>query len=314
MASLREEKAEDRSRLSYTVSIGLGSTKQVCTVCILYFYMTAAFIFTNRKQVANMQALHRQKFRLSHDALYNLHELAYDITEFVHKISTFPDLVVVCGLKPMLKEVNHLLQLHLKTSHQLLSHDTTFQLGDFYVSTFLFRNIMFKKSPVMPATFLFHERKLRTTHLGMMEIVASHLPSLVHGKARIPMVTRRVLYMLLTKHCPMFRVFIAGIMLNCGYEIMELCQMKSLYMLATLEISFIKPQGKSTMIIWKNSKLTGVKPSYCITWKKFIIRSAQLVNEAPVFSIIYLYYFFRLFTSCVDGIWNNTSCTILWVA
>ena len=85
-----------------------------------------------------MQALHRQKFRLSHDALYNLHELAYDINEFVHKRSTFLDLIVVCRLKPMLKEVNRRLQLNLKASQQLLSYDTTFQLGDFYVSTFLF--------------------------------------------------------------------------------------------------------------------------------------------------------------------------------
>ena len=136
-----------------------------------------------------MQALQRLKFRLSHDLLYNLHELAYDINEFVHKISTYPALIVVCGLKPMLKEVNHLLQLHLITSQQLLSYDTTFQLGDFYMSTLLVRNILFKKSPVMPTMFLLHKRKLHTTHLEMMQIVASQLPSLVHGKARIPMVT-----------------------------------------------------------------------------------------------------------------------------
>ena len=76
--------------------------------------------FINRKQVANMQAIQRQKLRLSHDALYNLHELAYDIDEFVHKIITYPDLIVVCGLKVMLKEVNRLLQIHLPTLHQLL--------------------------------------------------------------------------------------------------------------------------------------------------------------------------------------------------
>ena len=46
----------------------------------------------NRKQVSNCQHLRRQAFRLSHDALYNLHELSYDIPDFVHKIVTFPDL------------------------------------------------------------------------------------------------------------------------------------------------------------------------------------------------------------------------------
>lgn len=146
-------------------------------------------IFYKRKQVANMQALNRQRFRISHDALYNLHELAYDMNEFVHKITTYPDLIVVCGYKPMLKELNRVLQLHLTTSQQLLSYDTTFQLGDFYVSTLLFRNVLFTKSPVMPAMFLIHERKLHSTHLEMMQVVASQLPNLVNGKVKVPMVT-----------------------------------------------------------------------------------------------------------------------------
>ena len=42
----------------------------------------------NTKQVSNMQARVRQKFRLIHDALYNLHELAYDLDGFLAKITT----------------------------------------------------------------------------------------------------------------------------------------------------------------------------------------------------------------------------------
>ncbi len=37
----------------------------------------------NKKKIANMQWL---KIRLTHDALYNLHELSYDLGEFFHKI------------------------------------------------------------------------------------------------------------------------------------------------------------------------------------------------------------------------------------
>ena len=32
----------------------------------------------NTKQIANLQHSHRQKFRFSHDGLYNVHELSYD--------------------------------------------------------------------------------------------------------------------------------------------------------------------------------------------------------------------------------------------
>ena len=65
----------------------------------------------NRKQISNFQARYRQRLRISHDALYNLHELSYDLQNFVHKIITYPDLVVICGIKPMLIEVNRLMQI-----------------------------------------------------------------------------------------------------------------------------------------------------------------------------------------------------------
>ena len=131
---------------------------------------------------------YRQRLRISHDSLYNLHELSYDLNDFVHKIVTYPDIIVICGLKPMLVEVNRLLQLESQAA-QLLSYDTTFKLGDFYVSPLLFRNVLFQKNPVMPAMFMIHERKLKSTHDELMKIVASELPCLLHGTQTVSMVT-----------------------------------------------------------------------------------------------------------------------------
>ncbi len=141
----------------------------------------------NQKQVRNLQSRFRQRLRISHDSLYNLHELSYDLDQFVHKIITYPDLVVICGFKPMLKEINRLLQS--SSSYQLLSYDTTFKLGDFYLSPLLFRNVLFTKSPVMPALFMLHERKLRITHDEMMRVVRRELPCLVDGNFILPLVT-----------------------------------------------------------------------------------------------------------------------------
>ena len=108
--------------------------------------------------------------------------------DFVHKIVTFPDILVICGLKKILVEVNRLLQVESQST-QLLSYDTTFKLGDFYVSPLLFRNILFKGNPVMPAMFMIHERKLRSTHDELMKIVAHELPCLLHGSRTVSMVT-----------------------------------------------------------------------------------------------------------------------------
>ena len=52
------------------------------------------------KQIKNIWSQILEKKRLSHDGLYNLHELAIDLTEFIHSIQTHPDLVCVCGDRP----------------------------------------------------------------------------------------------------------------------------------------------------------------------------------------------------------------------
>ncbi len=59
----------------------------------------------NTKQVKNIRSKVLAQQRLSHDALYNLHELATDIPDFIHVIRTHPDLVCVCGHKSMLDEL-----------------------------------------------------------------------------------------------------------------------------------------------------------------------------------------------------------------
>ena len=45
-----------------------------------------------------------------------------------------------------------------------LTYDTTFCLGDFYLSVLLYRETEFDPSPVIPLAFYVHERKLHGTH------------------------------------------------------------------------------------------------------------------------------------------------------
>ena len=57
--------------------------------------------------------------RISHDALYNMHELALDMPNFIHTIRTHPDLVCVCGHSAILEELDRVLILY-SPSPQLL--------------------------------------------------------------------------------------------------------------------------------------------------------------------------------------------------
>jgi len=48
------------------------------------------------KQLRNLHHKQLQLSRISHDDMYNLHEIAYGISGYIHKIITFPDLSLQC--------------------------------------------------------------------------------------------------------------------------------------------------------------------------------------------------------------------------
>ena len=91
----------------------------------------------NLKQLQNLRHKGNNELWISRDALYNIHALARDTSNsFIHVINTSPDLLVLCGHTQMLTELERVLFFELH--QQCLSYDTTFQLGDFYVSTLIF--------------------------------------------------------------------------------------------------------------------------------------------------------------------------------
>ena len=98
-----------------------------------------------------------QNWKTSHQ------ELAVDLPNFVRALCTHPDLICICSNKELLDELDRVLLVQSPTP-QLLSYDTTFQLGDFYVSTLAFRHTLFKEAPVIPLALLIHERKLQACH------------------------------------------------------------------------------------------------------------------------------------------------------
>ena len=142
----------------------------------------------NYKQVANAQYNKRKDRKLGHDSLYNLHELVYHLDSYVHEIKTTPDLQIVLGCPDIFQEYDRLLQL--KNIDPIpLYYDTTFCLGDFYVSTLASQHIMFEESPVIALGFMVHERKFQKCHEQFLEVIKEKIPRL--GKKTVPIVTDR---------------------------------------------------------------------------------------------------------------------------
>ena len=89
-------------------------------------------------------------------------------------METYPNLVVICALQDLIEELNRMIQADLNAPI-LLSYDTTFCLGDIYVSPFLYRHVLFDSSPVIPAAFLLHERKFKCVHDTFMAFIRKEL-------------------------------------------------------------------------------------------------------------------------------------------
>lgn len=132
----------------------------------------------NYEQVRNTMKQQRNSQRLTHDAIFNLTEFAHD-TDFVKRILLFPDLEVVMVNEAAVVNFRSLLtEQNDDRPPQQLSYDTTFCLGDFYLSVLLYRETEFDPSPVVPLAFYIHERKLQSTHDAFMSYMASILPEL----------------------------------------------------------------------------------------------------------------------------------------
>ena len=130
-----------------------------------------------------MQSGQRNKGRLSRDALYNLHEFAYD-SQFIHHITTYPDLEVFMYHPAQLDLFRRTLapSCNAGIPTQVLSYDTTFNLGDFYLSVLLYRHIEFTPSPAIPLAYLLHERKRTVTHAHFFSHIRTILPDLECAK------------------------------------------------------------------------------------------------------------------------------------
>ncbi|XP_034021924.1 uncharacterized protein LOC117506533 [Thalassophryne amazonica] len=142
----------------------------------------ATSVCRNLKQVYNVQVGVSQDWPSSRDTTANIHELASNSPGFIHNITTYPDLVVVCGQAQMFDELSEV--LHMSSRSQLLSY-TSFQLGKFFISPLFFHHMAFEGNPVMLAGALLHEGKLQQHHEAFFNVIASK----VNGLWNVPIAT-----------------------------------------------------------------------------------------------------------------------------
>jgi hypothetical protein len=125
-------------------------------------------IARNLKQVQNLKTLINRNERIGYDEILNVH-IMHRQTKFIKAITTIPDLLITAYDPVLLEEINKMLKVY--NGKVLFSYDTTFNLGDFYLSVLLCQHALLKNDPMIPIMYLFHDRKLESEHAHFFQIV-----------------------------------------------------------------------------------------------------------------------------------------------
>ena len=87
---------------------------------------------------------------------------------------------MVSEFTTLLKSYNNIITLY---------YDTTFKLGDFYVTPIVFRHVLLRGEPCLPLCFMVYRRKFQSTHERFLQILCEKMPTLF--KANICIITDR---------------------------------------------------------------------------------------------------------------------------
>ena len=118
-------------------------------------------ISKNIAQCRNIhQKINKQK-SIGYDALFNINVLAQELKN-VKWIQSVPYLIVIATDDQICKEVNDLLVEF--DGHVLFTYDTTFNIGDFFLSPLLCRHPFLKNDVPFPVAYLYHDSKEELVH------------------------------------------------------------------------------------------------------------------------------------------------------
>lgn len=136
-------------------------------------------------QVANFRKEVSRKFRISHDSMFNIYQLCFQLfttnskgesVDFITSFCVYPNILVHMIHQPLMDVLAKLLRL--STSPVCFHYDTVFNIGDFYLSTLSFRHSMFKQNPVVPFAYFVHSRKFHEDHINFLTSIRKRVPLL----------------------------------------------------------------------------------------------------------------------------------------
>ena len=147
-------------------------------------------IVRDPKQIANYRAREKKSYIISPCQLTSLHLLSmYHLEDFIHSCNTIPEFYCILAEPEAIKLANKLLNEseNNPSIDQVVNYDTTFEMGEFYLSTLVIKNTHIKQNRMLPVAFFMHNRKTTLTHKAFFDWVFNVLDI----PATVPFVTDR---------------------------------------------------------------------------------------------------------------------------
>lgn len=139
------------------------------------------------KQIQNVLQRERRKKLKSNDDILGIYQLDDELSGYISNMRLLPNfMVILCDPLSLdnLKKANSL-------SPCTLHYDTTFNLGDFYLSVITYRNQFFTTTrgsePVVPVFYMIHDTKTASVHVEFFE----HVKKIYNEIDGLPIITDR---------------------------------------------------------------------------------------------------------------------------
>ena len=142
----------------------------------------------NRKQIYNHVANKNLFQRFSKDEIFNTMIIATELSENFMANELTPELFIIYAHLDCVTEFTKLLKTYKGTI--VLYYDTTFKLGDFYVSPLIYRHALLVGEPCFPLVFLIHRRKIKEVHMNFFFRVSNRI-HLMQDVTNIVIITDR---------------------------------------------------------------------------------------------------------------------------
>ena len=101
----------------------------------------------------------------------------YYIPDFVRHVDVVPDYNSVMISQEIINFVTKLINQN-NIEHVIFSYDTTYQIGDFYCSVLVMKVPCFVEEPVIPVSFVLHDRRFCEVHNMFFSYLRKLIPKL----------------------------------------------------------------------------------------------------------------------------------------